>query len=212
MAVTRTTNLNLAKQDGNELVDPTVYGGNFQTISDTFMGGNAQASAVEVAPRMLANQTVTFTSGDLYLTYFTAYRNFSAGHIEVRIGSTAGSGLTKGRIGLYTVDPSTSALTLVASTTNDTAGWTGTYSGASKALTTGNPYSLVSGTRYAIGIIFVGTTAPTLIGVQASSDWALNANPPRLIGKLASQTDLPSTVTDGSLSTIASAPFATLLA
>lgn len=214
MAVSRTTNGELAKQDGNEQVDPTVYGNNFDVLSSLYEYGNALAVGTGLAPRHHVTTSVSQASGEIDFIYFTAHRGSISGgtisKVEMFIGDVAAAGLTTARIGLYTVDSTNSNLTLVASTANSTTGWDNQYGSVVKDLS--SPYSLEVGRRYAFGVLFVGTTPPKLTGVNGSSDWSLNARPPRLFGKLTSQASLPSTVADSALATIPSGPYAILSA
>lgn len=213
MGTTYTGNLELFQQDTSGLVDPSIPAANMGKISGLFDRGNAMSSGVAVCDRKQTNGSTTLASGELWLVYFTAHRGSLSGgvlnNVMVRITGTAASGLTLARIGLYTVNSGNSALTLVASTTSDTTGWTGTFAGVTKALSAS--YTLSVGTRYAVGVLFVGTTPPTLLQATCSSDFSLNSISPRLCGKLTGQSDLPSSVTDSSLTTTGGAPFAILL-
>ncbi len=134
-------------------------------------------------------------NGNLRLTYFTARRSFTAASIRTTC-NVAQVGATLARIGLYTVDGSGN-LTLVASTTNDTNLWIAT--GAStKSLS--SSYAVVRGQRYALGVLVVGTsTSPQLSGNGTVSS-AECAVAPRLCGFVGSQTDLPASVSSGSVS------------
>ena len=207
MAIQKTINLGLSKQDGNELVDPTVYGGNFEIIAQTFDRGNALSNGVSVVDRVHASGDISPASGDVVLIYFTNYRDIIAKDVEVRVGNNAASGLTLARIGIYEVSPINSDLTLIASTANSTTGFN-QYSEVQRPLS--STVQLDIGKRYAVGVIFVGTTPPSVVKAACSSDYGLNGKPPRLCGKLTGQTDLPSTITDSSLSSTGEGVFVTI--
>jgi hypothetical protein len=215
MGNTWTPNLELEQQDTSGTVDPSVQANNVGKVSLLWGDGNHLSSGVATCGRRNTNGSVTLTSGDLWLSYLTSYRGSLSGgvvtQVQLRITGTAASGLTLARIGLYTVNSGTSALALVASTTSDTTGWTATFGGVTKPLSTGSPYTLQVGTRYALGVIFVGTTPPTLLQAVGSSDFALNATSPRLCGKLTGQADLPASVADASISTTGGSPYAILM-
>ena len=101
-------------------------------------------------------------------------------------------------MGLYTVDPATALLTLVARTANDTSICASSNTAHRRVFSTsgGYPdsYKLVAGTRYAVGLIVVGaSTAPTICSTGSGA--APLAIAPRLNGLLSGQSDLPTTAT-----------------
>jgi len=209
-----TPNLELRQQGPNDPIDPVeAFAANFGKVSTLFMIGSAPSQGVAVCDRRNATGTISHTSGDIHFSYFTSYRGSISGGIvskvEMRLGPQGATGLTLARVGLYTVNAATQQLTLVASTSNDTTGWSGAYSTVTKNLT--GAYTLAVGQRYALGTLFIGTTPTSYTQANGSSDYGLNALPPRLCGKLTGQTDLPSTVNDTSLQTTGAGPFAILL-
>lgn len=144
------------------------------------------------------------TSGAVRLVYFTPGQNTTVSTILTYSGSTA-AGATPSlvRVGLYTV-ASNGDLTLVARSASDTAMYAGTQTEYPKALDTtgGYPasYTLVPGTRYAGAVIVVtGATAPTLTGATGIPAAGL-ARAPRLTAAFTGQTDLPTSIATGSLS------------
>lgn len=72
--------------------------------------------------------------------------------------------------------------------------WNTTFSGASRALTA------AAGQRYALGTLFDGTTAPILAGVLAVNSATLGKSS-RMSGSVAAQTDLPWSITSGTVPT-----------
>lgn len=145
-------------------------------------------------PRGLSTAGVSTGSGSLRLTYFTAAKTETINSIRT-VCTTAGTSSTLQRIGIYSIDGSGN-LTLVASTASDTSLWIAA-SAYTKALSAS--FSKVRGTRYAVGILYVGGgTAPSLSGLLPTN--ATEAGqPPRLSGFLTSQTDLPSSITSASI-------------
>lgn len=209
---TRTTNLELVKEDSSDAVDISVSASNFDKLATQHDNGNAVSDGVATGPRLNATNASAYSSGTLALQYFTSSKgnvSMPSGttQAQIFIGSTAGSGLTYAAVGLYSVSPSDGALTLVASTASTTSGWN-SYSSITLSWT--SSYAIANNARYALGVLFVGTTPPTLVNVQGASDWALNAIAPRLCGTLSSQTSLPSTVADSALSTSGYGPYAIL--
>ena len=135
-------------------------------------------------------------SGSMRLSYFTPRTSATIASIRTIVGTTATATPTLNRIGLYTVDGSGN-LTLVASTTHDASLWSATSTRYTKALS--SSYAITRGTRYAVGVLSVGSTAPSLLGYAATHSDEL-AEAPRLSASLSGQTDLPASVTVGSLS------------
>jgi hypothetical protein len=145
-------------------------------------------------PRALSTSGVSTGTGSLRLTYFTAAKTETINSIRT-VCTTAGTSSTLQRIGIYSIDGSGN-LTLVASTASDLTLWIAT-SAYTKTLSAS--FSKVRGTRYAVGILYVGGgTAPSLSGLLPTN--ATEAGqPPRLSGFLTSQTDLPATVAVGNI-------------
>lgn len=121
------------------------------------------ASVVDTAPRLtVSNSQTTNVDGTLYLTYFTPLVNLTVSQISMQSGATSlSSGLTLARMALYTAVANGDA-TLVARTASDTTLFDTTNEVETRAFATagGYPatYDLVAGTRYAVGVLQVGTT------------------------------------------------------
>ena len=105
-------------------------------------------------------------SGSVFLTFFTPLVSITISQILMSSGIVASSGLTLARMGLYTVTES--AANLVARTASDTTLFGSISTSYARSLATdgGFPstYNLVAGTRYAVGVIQVGTTPAQLVG------------------------------------------------
>jgi hypothetical protein len=146
--------------------------------------------------------TLSYANQLLRLTYFTSRKSETTTQVRVISGGTA-AGATPSlvRIGLYLIDPSTQNGTLVAATSSDTS----VFATANTAYTRSwaSPYAKIAGLRYALGILIVTAAAtPTFTGQSyvtgnpASAEFALY---PRKHAQLGSQSDLPSTFTNASL-------------
>jgi hypothetical protein len=151
----------------------------------------------------ITSSAVTVASGSLRLAYFTAQRpNEFITQIRLYSGSTAaGATPTLVRIGVYEVNEVTGDLTLVASTANDTTLFAATNTSYTKALSAS--WLKEKGKRYAIGVLVVTAAAvPTFTGQNAipAGEAAMS---PRITAYTA-QTDLPNTITAGSLTNGAS--------
>ena len=102
----------------------------------------------------------TPASETIHYTYFIAQQNETANNIRFQTGGTAQATNTYTNVGLYTVNPSTGALTLVAEGTE--AALSGTY--ASQTFTLTAAYSLVAGTLYAVGLLQHAATVASVLG------------------------------------------------
>lgn len=175
--------------------DPTVY----------------RASMVEPYNRVACGAgTLTTATQTMRLSYFVPRFSFLATKLGVCTAGTAAATVTLIRCGLYTV-AANGDITLVASGTNDTSGNGATNTEYTQAITGPSSitsYQLRAGVRYAFAYLFVGTTAPVLVA-PAAINAGLNgtqAGPSFcLAGTVGSQSDLPATTANGSI-TIAAQP------
>jgi len=162
--------------------------------STDIYNGNGITNGEEVLPRLNVGGAQGVTSGTVHLTYFTARKTETINNIRMLTDGTNSSGLTLGRMGIYSVDGGGN-LTLVASTANDTTLFNGAYSPNLRALTT--PFNKVKGTRYAAAVLLVGTGMPTITATTcAGADAGLA---PRLCGLVAGQANLPASITAGTV-------------
>ena len=153
----------------------------------------ASLSIVETAQRVNLN-FASITSGTVLFSFFTPLVTTTVSNVSMVTATTAASGLTLARMGLYTFDETTA--TLVARTASDTTLFTATNTLYTRSFDTtgGYPatYTLQAGQRYALGSICVGTTMPSLY-YQLVTTEIVSALPPRMTGSATSQTDLPTT-------------------
>ncbi|GAA4824362.1 right-handed parallel beta-helix repeat-containing protein [Streptomyces ziwulingensis] len=162
----------------------------------------------ETIPRWAANNSasIAMSSGTLRLGYFTARRTATVTALRINSGSTAaGATPTLVRAGLYSVD-SAGALTLMSAITSDTTLLAAALTTYSRTLAA--PQQVVAGQRYAIGVMVVtGATAPTLTGCLAATAGE-NSISPQLCSVITGQSDLPSSLAAGALSTTQSLIYA----
>jgi hypothetical protein len=153
----------------------------------------------ETLPRWAPSVTLTTTIGQLRLWYLTPTANATVTTFYISSGAAgAGGGVTFARLGLYTVDPSTGDLTLVAASLSDTALLSVPGTDYAKSFDSGGglptSYQLVASSRYAIGLLVLGGSIRiTVTLLQGTTLPPLNA------GSLAGQTNLPTTLTAASL-------------
>lgn len=106
------------------------------------------------------------SSGNVLLTFFTPLVTLTVSQILMSSGAVASSGLTLARMGLYLATES--AVTLVARTASDTTLFAAQNTQYARSFSTVGSfpatYTLVAGTRYAVGVLQVGTTPAQLTG------------------------------------------------
>lgn len=164
----------------------------------------------ETFPRALtAGLTQTLSTGTFRVGYFTAQKSETVVSLRLCSAATAaGATPTLVRFGLYTA-AADGAITLVASTPNDTTLFAAQNTGYTKALSVA--YPVVAGTRYALGALVVTAAAAPTIQGYATGIAAQSAVAPRLCAFTSGAADLPSSVTAVGLSDTSSAPYGVLL-
>lgn len=171
---------------------------------------DALATGESTIPRRLVNNNaVSSGNQNLRLTFFTATKTETITQIRTITGTTAAAGATLARIGIYSV-AGNGDLTLVASTANDTSLWIATNTAYTKTVSV--PFTKTRGQRYAVGVLVDGSsTAPTFMGLFASFLSAECAEPPRICGFVFGQTNLPASVSAGSVSNTTNQYYTVLL-
>jgi hypothetical protein len=165
------------------------------------------STAVDVFPRWALPSTGAqgLSQGTELFTFFSPLATFTASAISIANSAAlvigTGGTITGIRMALYSVDASDNA-TLIAATASDTTLFNtassintrslaaGTVSGVSVPAT----ITLTAGNRYAVGVLFWGTTGTgfaqaTIIGMNANLA-ALSTLTPRLSGTAAGLTDV----------------------
>jgi hypothetical protein len=154
------------------------------------------STAIHTIPRFANSGGVAMVSGTAYFTFFASPIDVTVTQISAITGGAAASGLTLARMGLYIIDSSDNA-TLVAQTASDTTLFTAGGTIYTRSFDTGggypSSYKLLTGQKYATGVIAVGTGMASLVSLTATALMA--AQNPRLTGTVASQADLPTSRT-----------------
>lgn len=145
-------------------------------------------------------QTIPLNTQQLVLTYFTAVKTEPITQVRTETGSTAAATVTLCRVGIYAMDAQHNA-TLVAAIANDASMWAATGTAYTRSLT--STFNKVAGQRYAVGVLCVGTTPPSLMAAGSSLTPAAYFEEPRISAGLAGQSDLPSSITGSSLTAVA---------
>ncbi|MCE5291592.1 MAG: hypothetical protein LLG14_20465 [Nocardiaceae bacterium] len=162
----------------------------------------------ETIPRIEAPQVgLTWSSGSLRLSYFTARKSETETTVIVYTGQTAaGATPTLCRVGLYSV-AANGDLTLVGSIANDTTLFAAASTKYTRSLS--SSVALVAGNRYALGLLVVTSAAmPSFIGGGLPFSASLDA--PAVAASLSGQTDLPSSITAASLGNSGALPYMVL--
>lgn len=184
----------------------------FNILDQSLSEADLLASGEEVfTRRMPMSGSVLSTSQVLRLSYFTARKTETISSVRVFSGGTAaGATPTLCRVGIYTV-AADGALTLIASTVNDTA----LFASSTTAYTRSLSASFVKqrGQRYALGILVVtGATAPTFPGIAGGVLPVTEPGmAPRISGQLAAQADLPASIAAGSVTDSQNSPYGVLV-
>jgi hypothetical protein len=175
-----------------------------------WLGGNS-STGVDVFPLTLVSAGVNYTSGAVYITFFTPLVTTTITSITYFNG-TAFSGVTFSKFGLYTYDESTA--TLVAATASNTGNFASANSSYNRVLSSAGSlptsYTLTAGTRYGVAVLVVGTTMGQII-CRASANTSIFVPSPRQHAVVTNQTDLSSSYAVGSFANTATCPFARLL-
>jgi hypothetical protein len=152
--------------------------------------------------RRSLSQNNLAASGTLWITYFRAPISYTVANLKAYSGTTAaGATPTLARLGLYSV-ATNGNLTLLSGTTNDTTLFSATNTGYTRAL--GASQAVTYGQWYATAVLLVTAAAlPTLFGTTSGSNGLAAATAPRLSGSLGGQSDLPASITAGSVAAAA---------
>lgn len=169
-------------------------------VSLAYFTTQALTTGEEALPREIVNSNAqTNTTGTMRLTYFTARKTETITQVKTFTGGTAAAATpTICRIGIFSV-AANGDITLVASTTNDTALWATTNTAYTKSLTAS--WSKVAGQRYCWGPIIVSAAAtPTFPGLAMAGDAnaALRTemgSGPRESGTMSGLADIPTGTT-----------------
>lgn len=155
---------------------------------DPFAEEALEAGERTYHPQMANVATVSMTSGVIRLRYFVAKRTENINTLATLCGTVIAGTVTRCRMGIYSIAANGDG-TLIASTPNDVGLWAVQSTRYPKGLSATWPK--VKGTRYAFATIFVGTTAPSLVGYNLSAALVTTlAGPPRICGQISAQTDL----------------------
>lgn len=149
---------------------------------------------LDVPNRSLITGSTGMTTGQLLCSTFTPNRNFLVTNLSYNlVTQVSGGTLTLFKMGLYAVSISGSntQITLLASTTSDTAQLTTT---GIKTMALTAPYTVVKGQRYAVALLATNSVAWTTAPAYGRNS-LINANiaalSPMLSGTISGQTDLP---------------------
>jgi len=157
-------------------------------------------TGLDIIPRYLsATGTRSLQNGFVEFTVFVPNTSVTISNITA-VCTTAGTdtgGTTVRRLGLYTINQSTNAVTLVARTASDATLFTTASTTYTKALDTtgGYPasYTLLAGVPYAVGMVAYNTggtfAQPTVQGTSTLQS-NLAALSPAIVGRITGQTDL----------------------
>jgi hypothetical protein len=203
-----TTLTGLVKGNGTSALTTATAGTDYADITTDVFADALTTGESTILRRQVMAANVPSTSGFCRFTFFTARKTETVTQIRTISGSTAAATSTLCRVGIYSVDGSGN-LTLIASIANDTALWAATNTAYTKSLSAS--FTKTRGNRYAVGLLFVGTTAPTFAGINTGFAGTEFGIAPRLGGYTSSNADLPATVAVGSLTDTSTQSYTVLL-
>lgn len=193
------------------------YPENTSALSDTIDGISDDIDLLEcdflatgeaTMHRRYVSNVPGLSNGNMRLSYFTARKSATVTQIRSVTSTQAQVGATLCRIGVYSVDGSGN-LTLIASIPNTTSLWLATNTAYTTNLSAS--FSKVRGTRYAVGVLIVGSsTAPLFMGASSLVSHEAAAAP-RLSGFVTGLSDLPASVAAGSILDSGAIPYVVLL-
>lgn len=175
-------------------------------LTDHSVTGNEgiDGGIIETAPRFNVGD-VAFTTGQLWLSYFTPRIDVTISNLGFAVGATAGATNTLCRLALFT-SAADGSVTKVAQT-GAAVTTASTFLERQSALNTtgGFPasYTVRRGVRYAIGLLIVGGTMPTIRKVDIVAP-SLAAITTRFIN---GQTDIAATYAVGTLTSYFQLPY-----
>lgn len=165
-------------------------------------------------PRAGLGSGVALVSGNLYLSYFTALKTQIVNNVNLYTGVSVASGTTLCQVSVYNIDQSRAVpgtvypgwfyalpgdLHMIANTANDTSFLVAANTKFTKALNTS--WYKERGMRYALGVLWIGTAGPSLIG-----QGTLNSV---LTGQILSEEPMVSHVVTGQTQLTVKLPFTT---
>lgn len=156
-------------------------------------------SSIATVPRWSLNLINNTSSGRVQLSYLTADKTVTVSSMTALVGGTAAAATpTLCKFGIYSV-AANGDLTLIASTANDTSLFASANIAYTKSLS--SSVTLIQGQRYAFAFLVVSaTTMPQLWAAYSNTlEWGLE---PRIAGSLTGQTDLPGSISAGSVSSL----------
>lgn len=159
--------------------------------------------------REIVTTSLTIASQSLRLTYFVSKKSETVSSVSTCTGSTVAAATpTLCRLGLYE-EAENGDLTLIAATENDVNLWNAANTIFNRSFSV--PVDIVQGRRYAVGILIVTAVAtPTMHG-NGTATSIVTAIPPKLAGQVSSQTDLPSSIANGSIANSGASTFVLIL-
>jgi hypothetical protein len=171
-------------------------------VQTAHLQGLLSQTSVVVETVLRQNLTASsMFSGNMIYCFFTPLVTVTVSQITMASGGTAGTGATTTSMGLFTVNSSDQPL-LVARTAVDTTLFQATNTVYTRSFDTGGgypaTYTLVAGTRYAVGVNSSGGTTITLSSTTGSSaNAAVLALAPRIAGVNGGVAGLPTTLQTG---------------
>jgi hypothetical protein len=176
---------------------PTGPAGPPLTATDVARLNGWADGTIEPRARGGATSASSINSGTINFAWFTPLVNITVSEISMATGSTAASGTTLARMGLYETTDDGSSATLLARTANDTTLFNTTSTLYTRSFDTAEGYpssvTLVAGNRYGIAHITVASTQAGTRTAYPTYTVGMAPLSPRMAHSISSQIDLPET-------------------
>lgn len=165
------------------------------------------ASGESILPRFALNGSLAYPAGTLALASWVAATSGTATAVRVATTGTAGSGLTYAAVGVYELDSSGNGQLLASTGDVHATAFTSAYTVYDLTLT--SSFARNAGQRYALGMLFTGTTPPSVAAV-GYPNYGFGSVAPWAWGGITGQSALPATFLASSLAYTDGPPAATV--
>lgn len=165
-------------------------------VTSTSASDISYTNGESVGNRLYSSGSTTLITQAPIFNYFTAQRTETVGFVTTFTAGTAAAALTYAAVGVYSVDGSGNLTKIFDSGDLHATLWASTFAVYNTPLT--STFTKVAGTKYAVAMLAVGTTPPSLASFGPPGA-IVNSVTPVLQQGLTGQATLPASVPQGTL-------------